>query len=81
MVRTQVQLTEREAAALRQLAAADSKSMAALIREAVDLLLQSRRSMSNAERRERAIKVAGKFRSGRGDLAARHDDYLAEDFR
>ncbi len=81
MVRTQVQLTEKEAAALRQLAASDSKSIAALIREAVELLLQSRRTMSNAERRERAIKVAGKFHSGRRDLAARHDDYLAEDFR
>jgi len=81
MVKMEVRLTHEEAAALRQLAAADSKPLAALIREAVELLLRSRRSVSEAERRERAIRAAGRHHSGRGDLAARHDDLLAEDLR
>ncbi len=29
-------------------------------------------------RRQRAIAAAGRFRSGLGDLSARHDKYLAE---
>ncbi len=33
-----------------------------------------------AERRQRAIEAAGKFRSGVADLSKRHDHYLADAF-
>jgi hypothetical protein len=79
MVRTQVQLTEDEAKALRRLAAEGSTSMAALVRVAVDELLARRRGVPEAEVRRRAIAAAGRFRSTHSDLSERHDDYLAAD--
>lgn len=33
---------------------------------------------ADGERRRRALAVVGKFRSERGDLSTRHDDYFAE---
>lgn len=31
--------------------------------------------------RRRALEAAGKYASGRSDIAQRHDDYLADDYR
>jgi hypothetical protein len=78
MVRTQIQLTEAEARALRRLAAERSTSLAALVREGIALLLRARRQVSQEEIRRRASAVVGRFRSGTGDLADHHDDYFAE---
>jgi Antitoxin-like ribbon-helix-helix len=80
MVRTQIQLTEDEARALRRLAAEDSVSMSALVREAVDRLLAVRRGTPEAEVRRRAARVAGRFRSAHEDLSERHDDHAAAGF-
>ena len=78
MVRTQVQLTESEAGALRQLAAERSTSVAALIREGVNHVIRSRHAVSAEEARRRAIAVGGRFHSGVRDLAERHDEYFVE---
>lgn len=78
VVRTQVQLTETEARALRQLAVERSTSVAALIREGVAHVIRSRYAATPEEIRRRAIAIAGRFNSGLGDLARRHDDYFAE---
>lgn len=78
MVRTQIQLTERQAQGLKSLAAARGVSMAELIRESVDRLLESDPVVDLEERRRRAIAIAGKFRSGVSDLGINHDQYLAE---
>jgi hypothetical protein len=80
MVRTQIQLTEDEARALRRLAAEDSVSMSALVREAVDRLLAARRGTPEAEVRRRAARAAGRFRSAHEDLSERHDDHAAAGF-
>ncbi|MBC7106717.1 MAG: ribbon-helix-helix domain-containing protein [Firmicutes bacterium] len=80
MVRTQIQLTEEQFAALKALAAAQGISMAELIRRGVNLVLESPGQLSHAERIRRAIAVAGRFRSGLRDLSVRHDEYLAEAF-
>ena len=55
-------------------------SLPDLIQEGIDHLLQSVVTPSNAERRQRALAIAGRFKSGLGDLATRHDDYVAEAF-
>ncbi len=81
MVRTQIQLPEQQVALLKRLAAQQHVSMAELIRRAVDLLTLSPDTATIKEQRERAIAAAGRFHSGQGDLAARHDDYLAEAFK
>jgi hypothetical protein len=78
MVRTQIQLTEKQAAALKRLAAKKRVSMAELIRVGVNNLLHSVETVSLEERRQRAIAIAGRFRSGRSDLSTKHDEHLAE---
>jgi len=78
MVRTQIQLTERQAEALKEAAARQGVSMAELIRQAVDRLVASSGPSTKAELRSRAAAVAGKFRSGRDDVSVRHDDYYSQ---
>lgn len=78
MVRTQIQLTEEQARSLKRLAAAKRVSMAQLIRQGVDTILQSDTGIDRDEKRRRAIAAAGRFRSGRSDISRKHDTYLAE---
>lgn len=80
MVRTQIQLTEEQARALKRLARRKHVSLAALVRAGVDEVLRSEGAITDAERRRRAVKAAGRFRSGRRDLSERHDEQLAESF-
>ena len=81
MERTQIQLPEQQVTLLKRLAAQQHVSMAELIRRAVDLFTLSPDAANIKEQRERAIAAVGRFHSGRRDLAARHDDYLAEAFK
>lgn len=80
MVRTQIQLGEKQAQALKELAAREGKSVAELIRTSVDILLQSHGTINEEEKRRRALAVVGKFHTGDSDLAREHDRYLAEAF-
>lgn len=80
MIRTQVQLTEQQVRRIQQLAADKGVSMAQLIREAVEQYTCSGTAASREERVRRALAVAGRFRSGLGDLSTEHDQYLAEAF-
>jgi Arc/MetJ-type ribon-helix-helix transcriptional regulator len=78
MIRTQIQLTEQQAQALKSLAVERGSSVAELIRQGVDDLLQKTSGISIEERRRRAIAAIGRFHSGQKDISTRHDDYLAE---
>jgi len=78
MVRTQIQLTEEQARALKEIAAARGESMAEVIRRAVDGVIRSGIMMPADEKKKRALGVMGKFKSGKRDVSKRHDDYLAE---
>ena len=77
MVRTQIQLTDEQASLLKKRAAEEGVSLAEIIRRGVDIYLQSTRAVSDEIRRQRAIRAAGRFSSGRGDLAEGHDNYLS----
>ena len=79
MVRTQIQLTEEQAALLRETAERENCSVAALIRRAIDQCFRPGAQASVRERRLRAMAVAGRHRSGLGDLSQEHDRYLGED--
>jgi predicted DNA-binding protein len=81
MVRTQVQLTHEQMTALRKLSASSGRSMADLIREALDLLLSNGSRRSDEELRRRALNAAGRFRSGSRDISSQHDRYLEEAYR
>jgi hypothetical protein len=78
MVRTQIQLTEEQSATLRKIAAKRNISMAELIRQGIDFYLRTCGTIGQEERRQRAIKAAGQFHSGKTDLSEKHDAYLAE---
>ena len=80
MVRTQIQLTEEQAAILKAAAARRGVSMAEVIRQAIDQLAARSGERSPREMRDKAAAVAGAFRSGRGDLSVRHDQYAADAF-
>jgi predicted DNA-binding protein len=80
MIRTQVQLTEEQLNALRQISATTGRSTAELIRNGIDQYLAERRVAKAEDRIERAIRVAGKFASGGVGVSADHDRYLAEAF-
>lgn len=75
MIRTQIQLTESQAQALKVKAREQGVSMAELVRQAVDLLTADQ---GRKERKRRALAVVGKYGSGRGDIAREHDRYLDE---
>jgi len=80
MIRTQIQLTEKQARRLKEIAAAEGRSMADVIRESVETYAASRGVRNREEEKAAALSIVGRFRSGKKDLGARHDDYLAEDF-
>lgn len=76
MIRTQIQFTADQMDALRRTAAAHGKSIAQVVREAVDAQL---RASDREARWSAAESFIGKFadREGATDVALRHDHYLA----
>ena len=81
MIRTQIQVTEDQLTALRQLSAESGRSISDLVREGVETVLVARHGLNRTERVERALRVAGRFSSGTKDGSAQHDRHLAEAFR
>ncbi len=77
MVRTQIQLSEIEAAAVKRLPRERSVSMAAVIRDAVDQYVSRESGASLDERWQRSPAAVGGFRSGGANLSATHDDEFA----
>jgi Arc/MetJ-type ribon-helix-helix transcriptional regulator len=79
VIRTQIQLSEEQAAKAKRLASERGVSMAEVIRDAVDRLPDRD---ERAERWARARAVLGKFHDveGKTDVGLRHDEYLAEIF-
>lgn len=80
MIRTQIQLTEKQAKNLKRIAASRHRSLAELIRQAVDNMIKSTALVDIEERRRRALAAADRFSSGFRDLSIEHDKYLAEAF-
>lgn len=80
MVRTQVQLTEEQARALKNLAEKRRVSMAELIRESVERLLKEQDEREQ-EKWRRALSLVGAFSSGVSDVSANHGKYLDEAYK
>ena len=79
MVRTQIQFTEEELAALRREAAQRHVSISAVVRDAVDKRLShGHLTPSRDELLRRSLAAMGRFHSGTGDVSARHDEYFAD---
>ena len=77
VIRTQIQLTGEQLEALQRLAAERGVSVAALVREGIEAVL---RTAAGEDRWSRALAVVGRFRSDRGDVSERHDEYLVDAF-
>ncbi len=75
MMRMQIQLREDQVSALRRMSATTGRSIASLIREGVD---QTVVGAVEDLGWERALGAVGCAASGRSDLSAEHDRYLAE---
>lgn len=80
MVRTQIQLEESQVEVLKRLAAAQHASMAEVIRRAVDAYAHEQQPQTDPQTRLRALRAAGRFRSGIADLASAHDAHLADSY-
>jgi predicted DNA-binding ribbon-helix-helix protein len=78
MVRTQIQLTEDQAKALKKIAQSRHLSVAEIIRKAVDTVIKSNTVVNAEERHKRAMEIVGKFSSGKRDVSKKHDLYLTE---
>ena len=77
LIRTQIQLTNEQARALKRLAAKEGKSMAELIRVSVDNLIRRGGDADPEELRQRALEAARKL-NGPSNLAADYDLFLAK---
>ena len=79
VIRTQIQLTQDQATTLRAMARQSKVSMAEVIRRGIDQYIRSAGPVvSEEERRQRAIALVGRFRSGLSDVSVNHDKYLDE---
>jgi hypothetical protein len=80
MIRTQIQLTEQQAARVKQAASAAGASMSDVIRCCIDSYLDSQSASPSEEGLQRALAIPGRFRSGKRDGSEQHDAVLAEAF-
>jgi len=80
MKRTQIQLTEEQARKVKRIAAHRGVSMAEVIRDAIEEASRTNRHGVREEKRQRAVEILGKFKSGKRDVSKKHDDYVAEAF-
>ena len=78
MVRTQIQLTEEQYKKLKQLARRREQSLATLVREGVERVLQEANEPNLDEARRHALLIVGKYQSGEMDVSTHHDKYLFE---
>jgi len=78
MVRTQIQLTKEQHLRLKALASERGESLAELIRQAVDLILDE---PAREVLWDRLFEIAGAFhdKNGATDVSVRHDEYLADE--
>jgi hypothetical protein len=77
MIRTQISLTEDQMRRLREEARRRRVPIAEVVREAVDRAVPQDPG-DRSSRMERFLNAAGRFHSGTGDLAERHDDIAGE---
>ena len=75
MVRTQIQLTEEQASALKSLSTRRGVSMAELVREGVAKVLEDN---DEEEKWLRASAIVGRYSGTPDDVAINHDVYLEE---
>jgi len=74
MIRTQIQLEEKDFQRLKRQAARRSCSVSAFVRDSVKAALVE----SERESEGSVMELAGKYRSGLAELSKNHDAYLED---
>jgi len=77
MIRTQVSLTDEQMRRLRAEARRRKVAIAEVVRDAIDRTVPMDPG-DHLARHQRLLSAAGRFHSGSGDLAARHDELAGE---
>ena len=80
MIRTQIQLTEGQAGALKERARLEERSVADLVRACVAEYLARHPTRDRDDLMRRACEIVGRYHSKHPDLARNHDHYLADAF-
>ena len=87
MIRTQIQLEEKQYKKIKEMAATYDVSMATLIRQSVDLWIEREAKPNREEIRLRALAFVEKIESGeiqfqdiegKTDLSINHDEYFVK---
>ncbi len=87
MIRTQIQLEEKQHKCLKEMAAEYNVSMATLIRQSVDRFIETEAKPSREETRLRALAFVERIESGeiqfqdiegKTDLSINHDKYFVK---
>lgn len=81
MVRTQIQLSEKQARLVKSISAEKGISVSEVIRRAIDSMESYSMDHDAGKKRELALEVVGKFNSGTGDISENHDEYLSRAFQ
>jgi hypothetical protein len=77
VIRTQISLTPEQMRRLRAEARRRGVPIAEVVRDAIDRTVP-RDPEGREPRFDRALAATGRFRSGSGDVAARHDEIAGE---
>ena len=80
MVRTQIQLSEKQAKLVKSISAEQGISVSEVIRRAIDSM-ESFSMDYDTGKKKLALEVVGKFNSGTGDISEKHDEYLSRTFQ
>ena len=78
MIRTQVQLTEKQSQTLKQIAGREGISMAEVIRRALEKAAEGQQLPDREELKKRALAASGSIHSEITDLSTNHDRYLED---
>ena len=80
MIRTQIQLEEKQYQKIKEMAATYDVSMATLIRQSVDLWIEKEAKPNREELKQRALSVIGIAEDidGATDVSVNHDKYFDE---
>jgi len=76
MIRTQIQLEEKQLVWLKKESKARGVSISQLIREGVSFF-QTQNKIVPDEKKRAALAVIGRFSSGQSDISKNHDQHLA----
>jgi len=80
MIRTQIQLTSQQMNSLKSLSLEQHKSVAELIRQAINNWFLKNQAIDREKLKKRALTVVGRYQSSYDDISVNHDKHLGETF-